>query len=266
MTTDAFADFKDAQRKSWALFTPLETVTGTVAPDLVSFAGIERGHKVLDVGCGTGVAALTAARRGARVTGVDLTPTLIERAKENSQIAKVEVDWHIGDAEQLSFPDATFDVVMSQFGHMFAPQADVAVRQMLRVLKPGGTIAFSTWPPDLYTGRMFALVGRYLPAPPPGVTPPPQWGDPKFVRERLGSGVKDIAFTQGTMRFPALSAQHVRHNLEQAVGPVIRVVDLLQNDSTKLATFRSELEELIAIYFENNTLRQDFLITRARKT
>jgi hypothetical protein len=112
---------------------------------------------------------------------------------------------------------------------------------------------------------MFALMGRYLPPPPVGVTPPPQWGDPKFVRERLGPAVKDLTFTHGTMRFPALSPQHVRDHMEHAVGPVIRVVELLQSEAAKLATFRSELEELISVYFEGNFLRQDFLITRAQK-
>ena len=89
---------------------------------------------VLDVGCGTGVVAVTAARAGARVMGLDLTPELLERARENAQIAEVDIQWHEGDVEQMPFEDAAFDVVVSQYGHMFAPRPDVAMNEMLRVL------------------------------------------------------------------------------------------------------------------------------------
>jgi ubiquinone/menaquinone biosynthesis C-methylase UbiE len=138
-------------------------VTTIPAGRLVKFAGVKAGQHVLDVACGTGVVAVTAARIGAKVSALDLTPELLERARENFQIAAVEVDAREGDAEKLPFGDAAFDVVMSQFGHMFAPRPALAVAEMLRVLKPGGTIAFSTWPPDKMTGRMFSLVASYMP-------------------------------------------------------------------------------------------------------
>jgi Methylase involved in ubiquinone/menaquinone biosynthesis len=145
----------------------------TTAARLVSFAGIRSGQTVLDVGCGTGVVAVTAAHRGAKVSGADLTPALLERARENAQIAGMEIDWSEADVEALPFADGQFDVVLSQFGHMFAPRPDVALAEMLRVLKPGGTVAFSTWPPELLIGSSFSLVGKYMPPPPPGVSPPP---------------------------------------------------------------------------------------------
>jgi len=156
---------------------------------------------VLDVACGTGVVALTAARLGANATGIDLTPELVAHARENSELMNLTVAWHEGDVEALPFPDARFDFVLSQFGRMFAPRPDVAVREMLRVLKPGGTIAFSTWPPELLIGRVFTTMAKYGPPPVPGVAPPPQWGDPSVVRERLGTAVRDLAFTRGTMKF-----------------------------------------------------------------
>src|SRR5262249_37832690 len=158
-------------------FAVLESLTATAAPRLVRFAGIPPGSEVLDVACGSGVVALTAARLGAKVTGVDLTPELVARARENAALMKLEATWHEGDVEALPLPDAEFDFVVSQFGHMFAPRPQVAIAEMLRVLKPGGTIAFSTWPPELCVGRGFALMGKYGPPPPPGVAPPPQWGD-----------------------------------------------------------------------------------------
>lgn len=263
---DAIGTFKEAQRQAWSVFAPFEMITGTAAPYLVRWAQVKPGMEVLDVGCGTGVVGLTAARTGARVTGVDLTPELIERAKQNSSLMRLEADWKVGDAEELPLPDAKFDVVLSQFGHMFAPRPEVAVKEMLRVLKPGGTIAFSTWPPELMTGRMFALQGKYSPPPPPGVSPPPQWGDPNIVRERLGTAVKNIEFDRQVMRFQALSVVHYRMFMETNVGPLMKLVQNLEKtDPTKLAALRRELEEVATGYFEDNMIRQDFLITRAFK-
>jgi SAM-dependent methyltransferase len=262
---DPFEAFKAAQKLSWAHFAPLEAFTTAAAARLVRHATVHDGQRVLDAGCGTGVAAVTAARLGARVTGLDLTPALLERARENAHIAGVHIDWREGDVESLPFEDDSFDVVLSQFGHMFAPRPEVAIAEMLRVLKPGGTIAFATWPPELFTGRMFALTARYAP-PPPGVAPPPQWGDPTIVSQRLGNAVKDVVFDRATMLVPALSPQHVRTNLEKTVGPLIKVVESLStSDPEKLVAFRREIEALVAEYYADNLVRQDFLLTRATK-
>jgi ubiquinone/menaquinone biosynthesis C-methylase UbiE len=180
---DPIHQFKEQQKAAWSNFSVLESVTATTAPGLVSFAQIGAGAEVLDVACGTGVVALTAARLGAKVTGVDLTPELIARAKENSALMNLEVKWHEGDAEALPVADESFDFVVSQFGHMFAPRPDIVVKEMLRVLKPGGTIAFATWPTVLFVGRMFALIAKYAPPPPPGVSSPVQWGDVGIICE-----------------------------------------------------------------------------------
>ena len=263
---DPTAQFKENQKVAWSSFALFENMTGTVAPRLVSFAGIKPGASVLDVGCGTGVVGLTAARLGARVTGVDLTPELIARAKENSALMGVEADWRQGDAEALPLPDASFDFVVSQFGHMFAPRPDVAVREMLRVLKRGGVIAFSTWPPEMFVGRMFALNGKYAPPPPAGVSPPSQWGDIQLIRERLGAGVTDIRFARDVMLLQMLSPQHYRVFMETNFGPAKKLLEGLdKSDPAKAAAFRRELEQLAAEYFENNALRQDYLLTRAVK-
>src|SRR5207248_4430286 len=133
---DPIAKATGVQGGGWSRFAPLATVTAPPAARLVGDAGIRPGLGVLDVGCGTGPVAITAARLGARVTGLDLTPELLEHARENARIAEIEVEWHQGDAESLPFPDGSFDAVMSQFGHIFAPRPEVAVAEMLRVLKP----------------------------------------------------------------------------------------------------------------------------------
>ena len=266
MTPDALATFKANQRTAWATFGPQAMLTTPTAARLVRFARVQAGQSVLDVGCGTGVVSITAARLGANVTGADLTPELLEQARENAKIAGVTVDWHEADVEQLPFEDRRFDVVLSQFGHMFAPRPQVAVGEMLRVLKPGGTIAFSTWVPDHLSGRVFALVGRFSPPPPPGVSPPAQWGDPATVRERLGAAVRDLTFDRDTMVIPALSPQHYRAHGEKVSGPVIRLVQALEaSDPGKLAEFRREYDAIAAEYFEMNTVRTSYLMTRASK-
>jgi SAM-dependent methyltransferase len=266
MSEDAIAEFKNAQRQGWKHFAPLEALTTPAAARLVKFAKVRAGQNVLDVGCGTGVAAITAARVGARVRGIDLTPELLERARENARIANVEIDFREGDAEALPFDDVTFDVVFSHFGHMFAPRPDVAMAEMLRVLKRGGTIAFTTWPPELLIGSSFKLVASYMPPPPPGVSPPPQWGDVAIVRERFSSAVKEIVFDRACMLFPALSVQNYRDHLERTAGPMLKLVEsLLSSDPARLAQFRGEYDALIAPYFEDNIVRQDYLLTRAVK-
>lgn len=262
---DALAQFKAAQRQAWAHFTPFELTTSATAPRLVAFAGVQAGQRVLDVGCGTGVVAITARRRGAQVTGLDLTPELLQRARENAAVADADVEWHEGDAESLPFGDGAFDVVLSQFGHMFAPRPEVATREMLRVLKRGGLIAFSTWPPELCIGRIFTLIGRYLPPPPAFVSPPPEWGDPTIVRERLAAAVTDLVFDRAVMLFPTLSPAHYRRFFEENAGPVLRLVQTLQGEPARLAAFRRELEEIATQYFQDNIVRQDYLMTRATK-
>lgn len=264
MSDDPFVQLKSMQREGWSLFAPLEAVTTPTAADLVRHARIAAGQTVLDVGCGTGVAALTAARAGAKVRALDLSPVLIEHGKKHAALAGVEIEFREGDVEALPYEDASFDVVISQFGHMFAPRPAVAIGEMLRVLKPGGTIAFSTWPPEHFVGQMFAMVGKYVP-PPEGAAPPPQWGDPNVVRQRLGDAVKDIAFDRGVMLFSALSPQHYRKGMEETLAPVAKLVSSLKDDPAKLAAFRTEMDAMVGQHFDRNIVRQIYLMTRATK-
>jgi 2-polyprenyl-3-methyl-5-hydroxy-6-metoxy-1,4-benzoquinol methylase len=263
---DALAQFKQIQKEGWANFAPLEVLTTPTAARLVRFANIQPSQYVLDVGCGTGVVAITAARLGARVSALDLSPQLLERARENARIAAVNVDFHEGDAEQLPFADAEFDVVVSQFAHIFAPRPQVVTAEMLRVLKPGGIIAFSTWPPEHMVGRTMALAARYMPPPPPGVEPPTSWGRPDVVRQRLGSAVKDLTFETDTMTVPTLSPQHNRIRVERTAGPITKVIQQLTTTSPEaLAAFRQEFESIVAEYLHDNVVRQEYLLSRAVK-
>lgn len=265
-TADTFAEFKAAQRAGWASFGPLATYTTQPAARLVRFAGVKSGQRVLDVACGTGVVAVTAARLGARVTGADLTPELLAQAKESAQIAGADIEWREADVEQLPFADREFDVVLSQFGHIFAPRPLIAIHEMLRVLKPGGTIAFTTWPPEHFVGRSMALTARYMPPAPEGAAPPPQWGDPTIVRERLGALVRDLTFDRDVLLAPSLSPQHSRVFIERTAGPMMRLVQTLsQSDPARLEAFRAEYDALVAEYAEMNAVRQSYLMSRAIK-
>jgi len=265
MTDDELTAFKTMQKQSWGLFAPLEMMTTITAASLVKFSRVNSSHSVLDVGCGTGVVAITAARLGCAVSALDLSPALIEHAKFNVELAGVEVDLKEGDVEALPYPDHSFDAVLSQFGHMFAPRPQVAISEMLRVLKPGGTIAFSTWPQDLYMGRFFNLVGKFSTLHLAGVSPPAKWGDPNFVREQLGAAVDNLIFDQDLMRFSALSLGHYQQTTESTVGPVLKLVQDCQNDPMRLNQFRTELRTLAAEYYEDNYIHQHFLMSRARK-
>jgi SAM-dependent methyltransferase len=263
---DGIAQFKAAQKEGWKYFAPLETVTTPAAARLVRFAGISSGARVLDVGCGTGVVTITAARLGARVEAIDLTPQLLERARENARIAKVDIEFREADAEDLPFRDGEFDIVVSQFAHIFAPRPEVAIAQMLRVLRPGGTIAFSTWPPELLVGRTMQLASRYMPPPPPGIPSPMLWGDPQIVTQRLGSTVADIVFDRDSILVPALTPQHFRMVIEGSAGPIIKMIQTLSySDPKRLESYRSEFDAIVSQYMRDNQIKQDYLLTRARK-
>jgi SAM-dependent methyltransferase len=263
---DPLSLFKQAQKQIWSNFGPVEVSTTPVAGRLVQFADVKAGVRVLDAGCGTGVVAVSAARMGAQVSGIDITAKLLERARENASIAGVDIDWQEADVEELPFPDAHFDIVLSQFAHMFAPRPSVAVGEMLRVLKPGGSIAFCTWPPELLVGSTLSLALSYLPAPPVVVADPMLWGDPAVVRQRLGDAVSNLVFDRGCMQVYALSPQHLRFTIERTVGPVLKVVEMLStSDPERLKVFRSQFDAIASAYFANNIVRQDYLLTRAIK-
>lgn len=193
----ALAQLKQGARATWAAgnFPAIaQRELWEVGPVVVAAATVAPGDDVIDVACGTGNAALRAAEAGAVVTGVDLTPELFVAGRELAAEARVEIDWVQGDAEQLPFPDESFDVALSTFGCMFAPRHRVAAHEIARVLRPGGRLAISSWTPEGGTGAFFRTMGQYLPPPPPLAEPPLLWGSEEHVAELFaGTGV-DLDF------------------------------------------------------------------------
>lgn len=257
------AGFKDHQRTMWASFAPSAIFTTPVAAHLVSFAAVKPGMKILDVGTGTGVVAITAARHGAQVTGLDLTPELLEQAREDAEIAgQSQIIWQEGDAEALPYDDQSFDMVLSQFGHMFAPRPAVVTQEIQRVLRKGGVFAFASWPPEHLMGRLFALVHRIAPVSDAIASAPQEWGDLHSIDDRLKGKFDQLFFERGTMYSPALSVAHRRIAFERSFGPLKQTIMSLAGDAAALKALRAELEAIIAPYFHANQFHQSYLMTR----
>ena len=207
------AAVKSKMRASWMAgdFGVIARYAEKAEEDFVRRLHLSPGTRVLDVACGTGNTAIPAARTGATVTGVDIAPNLVAQAKERAREAGVAAEFREGDAEQLDFPDASFDVVISVFGAMFAPRPERTAAELLRVCRPGGIIAMGNWTPPGFTGKMFALSAKHVP-PPPGIPAPVLWGDEDTVRQRFGSAAKQVTCTRVTFefRFPFPPSQVVQ--------------------------------------------------------
>jgi SAM-dependent methyltransferase len=171
------AAVKARQQKMWASgnYAAVAARIVSMAEHLAEAADLRPGDRVLDVATGSGNAALAAARYGAEVTGVDYVPELLERARARAAAEGLEITFAEGDAEDLAFPDASFDAVLSALGVMFAPDQERAAAELVRVCRPGGTIGLVNWTPAGFIGQLLKTVTRHVP-PPAGVRPPSQWG------------------------------------------------------------------------------------------
>lgn len=200
---------RSAQQKAWSKgdFSVVASTIVIVSEMLAEAVELRPGQKVLDVATGSGNTALSAARRWCDVTGVDFVPDLLVRARERAAAERLPVEFQYGETEKLPFPESSFDVVLSTFGVMFAPDQEKAAGELLRVLKPGGTIGMANWTPDGFIGEMFKLPARYLP-PPAGLKPPVLWGTEERLSELFRDAAEEIRVgrRQVIFRFPSVDA------------------------------------------------------------
>jgi len=199
---------KAKHRTMWASGdypTMVETFLLPLGPRLVAAAGIEAGARVLDVAAGTGNASLPAAAAGAEVTASDLTPELLEAGRRRAEEAGLQLEWVEADAERLPFADASFDVVLSSIGVMFAPHHQAAADELVRVCAPGGTIALLSWTPEGMLGALFRTLKPFAAPPPPGAQPPPLWGSEAHLAELFGDRVEFHTLERDTLEITAFA-------------------------------------------------------------
>ncbi len=200
----------------------VETFLLPLGPRLVEACGIEPGARVLDVAAGTGNASLPAAARGARVTASDLTPELLDEGRRRAEAQGLQLEWTEADAEHLPFDDASFDVVMSSIGVMFAPHHQAAADELVRVCRPGGTIGLLCWTPEGMLGALFRTMKPFAPPPPPGAQPPPLWGSEEHLRGLFGERVRFSQLTRHVLEITALRrARDYAAHFKAFYGPTI---------------------------------------------
>jgi SAM-dependent methyltransferase len=215
--------FKQGQKAMWTAgdYPDVARRIVTVGEYVAERAGAAPGIELLDVATGSGNVSIPAARRGAIVTALDLTPKLLEAQRARAAAEGVEVTLIEGDAEELPFDADSFDRVTSCFGVMFAPRQKLAAEELVRVARPGGSIVVAAWTPDGFVGRNFSVTAPYMPAPPPELKPPVMWGDEQHVRGLFeGTGV-DLTFERRAVTFAGESPEAWLAEDEQKLGPAV---------------------------------------------
>jgi SAM-dependent methyltransferase len=245
-TVDA-AVFKDGWRWLWEQgdYRPVGERTVPAAEELVAATGIQSFHRVLEVGAGVGNAARIAARLGAVVTASDFAPSMVEAGRALSAAEGLAVEWLEADIEDLPLPDASFDVVLSTFGIECAPRVGVAVGELHRVLRPGGTLGLTQWTPTDFMGQMEELFLRYQPIP-EDHHDPLDWGVEQTVRDRLGEQFGDVRIERSSLvwRFPSAAA--VRAFWETKFPPTVFCYQMLGAEAA--ASLRADFDALTARY------------------
>src|SRR5262245_59789757 len=199
--TVEIATLKDKLKVTWMAgnYDYFSRFMESSAVEFLDRLPLRGGDRLLDVACGSGQLALLAARKGARVAGVDIATNWIDAARGRAASEGLTVQFDEGDAEELPHPDETFDIVATIFGAMFAPRPERVAHELVRVCRSGGTIAMANWPTEGFIGRMFQTISRFIA--PPGMPSPLLWGDDSTVHQRFGDAVSDLRLTRVEYRF-----------------------------------------------------------------
>ncbi len=209
---------------------------------LCEAADVRSGERVLYVATGSGNTAISAARRFCEVTGMDLAPESIEHARRRAEAEGMEITFEVGDAEDLSYPDASFDVVLSTLGVMFCPNQEKAASELLRVCRSGGKIGLASWTPGSFIGNMLRVVGKHVP-PPPGVKPPTLWGTEERLQELLGEDVSSLETARRIYTFRYPSAEYFVDWFREYYGPTVRAFAAL--DESGQEALAQDLKDLL---------------------
>lgn len=214
------------------------------ALEFLSRIQIEPGMRILDVACGAGQLSIPAARAGAKVTGIDIAPNLIEQARARAKAENLDAHFDEGDAEMLPYEDNSFDLVISLIGAMFAPRPELVAAELKRVCRPGGKIIMGNWTPAGFVGQMFKTMGKHVP-PPAIMAPPVKWGDEEAVRERFKDGISHLKLSRRMypFRYP-FSPSAVVEFFRTYYGPTNKAFAAL--DEEKQTALRKDLEQLWA--------------------
>ena len=252
-TPDLMA-IKGRQQKAWSAgdYGKVGVTLSVIAELLAETVDLYPGQSVLDVACGNGNTSLAAARRFCDVVGIDYVSMLLDEGRQRAQAEGLMVDFREGDAENLPFPDGSFDVVLSSIGVIFAPDQEKAAAELMRVCKPGGKIGMANWVPDGYVGDLFKTMGKHVP-PPPGLKPPFRWGTEEGLRELFGDGTGSLLTRRRTFvwRFP--SARHHVEFMRGYYGPLQKAFEALDESGQK--ALEEDLISLVEHYnrSENGT-------------
>jgi len=239
-----FPALKGRQQAAWASgdYAVIGTTLQIVGEELAEACDVRWDEEVLDVAAGNGNATLAAARRGARVTSTDYVSTLLERGADRARAEQLDVKFELADAEALPYADASFDVVLSTFGVMFAPDHVQTASELARVCRPGGRIGLANWTPESLVGRMFKILGRYQP-PPAGTKPPSLWGDESNLRTLFANKADAIVTTRRHFKFRYRSAAHFIDVFRTWYGPTHKAFAALPAD--KASALENEISELL---------------------
>ena len=222
MATPDLVALKQRQQVMWSRgnYAEIGTALVIVSENLCEAVDLRAGSTVLDVACGSGNTAIAAARRFCIVTGVDYVPALLERARERAAAERLSIHFETGDAEHLPYPSAAFDVVLSTFGCMFAPDQAKTAAEMTRLCRPGGKIGMANWSPNGWVATMFQTVSRFAP-PPPGTSSPLRWGTEEDLRELFGDHVSDMRIERRTFTMRYRSPAHWLEFFRTNFGPTV---------------------------------------------
>jgi ubiquinone/menaquinone biosynthesis C-methylase UbiE len=238
------AAVKTRQQAAWSTgnYAVVGTTLQIVGESLCEALDLRSGSKVLDVAAGNGNATLAAARRWCDVTSTDYVPSLLEHGRARAQADGYAVKFQEADAENLPFPDASFDAVMSTFGVMFTPDQEKAASELARVCRPGGRIGLANWTPESFIGQLFKTIGKYVP-PAPGVKSPALWGTKARLEELFGKAAKEIRAVSRHFTFRYRSPEHWVEVFRTYYGPMNKTYGAL--DSGKQAAFTRDVLALM---------------------